>query len=111
MFTQTQVPLVFSILPSPPVRLDISGTSLIIRLQWSAMLTGCPLMAVPRPLRQRPTAAAAVGGGEVVVALPLSLQPQLVPVVLDVGLLLQSQVHLQRGQTQEEETDKHGVGG
>lgn len=43
------------------------------------MLTGCPL-----PLRQGSTAAAAVGGGEVVIALPLSLQPQLVPVVLDV---------------------------
>lgn len=85
--------------PSPPVRLDISGTSLIIRLQWSAMLTGCPLMAVPLCLRQGSTAAAAVGGGEVVIALPLGLQPQLVPVVLNVWLLLQSQVYLQRGKS------------
>lgn len=66
------------------MRLDISGTSLIIRLQWSAMLTSCPLMAMPLPLRQGSTAAAAVCGGEVIIALPLSLQSQLVPVVLDV---------------------------
>lgn len=63
------------------------------------MLTGCPLMAVPLPLRHGPAAAAAVSGGEVIIALPLSLQPQLVPVVLDVRLLLQSQVHLQRGKS------------
>lgn len=63
------------------------------------MLTGCPLMAVPLPLRQGPTAAAAVRGGEVIIALPLCLQPQLVPVVLNVRLLLQSQVHLQRGKS------------
>lgn len=63
------------------------------------MLTGCPLMAVPLPLRHGPAAAAAVGGMEVIIALPLSLQPQLVPVVLDVRLLLQSQVHLQRGKS------------
>ena len=97
--SQTQVPLAFSTLPSPPVRLDISGTSLIIRLQWSAMLTGCPLMAVPLPLRHGSTAAAAVRGGEVIIALPLSLQSQLVPVVLNVWLLLQSQVHLRRGKS------------
>ncbi|TNN75820.1 hypothetical protein EYF80_013967 [Liparis tanakae] len=62
----TQVPLaLFAPLPSPPVRLDISGTSLIIRLQWSAMLTGCPLMAVPLSLHRGSTAAAAaVCGGE-----------------------------------------------
>lgn len=72
----------FSSLPSPPLRLDISGTSLIIRLQWSAMLTSCPLMAVLLPLRQGPIAA--VGGREVIIAFLLSLQPELVPVVLDV---------------------------
>lgn len=77
------------------MRLDISGTSLIVRLQWSAMLTSCPLMAVPLPLCQD-LATTAVGGGEIIIALAFSLQPQLVPVVLYVRLLLQSQVHLER---------------
>jgi len=52
----------------------------------------------PGPLVQGLAAAAAaaagVGRGEVVVALPLGLQPQLVAVVLDVRLLLQRQTHL-----------------
>jgi len=109
----TQVPLaLFPPLPSPPVRLDISGTSLIIRLQWSAMLTGCPLVAVPLSRHRGSTAAAAaVCGGEVIIALPLSLQSQLVSVVLNVWLLLQSQVHLQREQVQDamkhENTNRH----
>lgn len=99
-------------LPSPPVRLDISGTSLIIRLQWSAMLTGCPLMAVPHSS----TTAAALCRREVIIALPLSLQSQLVSVVLNVRLLLQSHVHLQRKKSSgcnetwgDQDTNRHMV--
>lgn len=77
---------------SPPLRLDVGGASLVVALQWPAVLSGRVLHTAAVPLHQSP--AAGVGGGEVIVALPLRLQTQLVPIVLDVRLLLQGQVHL-----------------
>lgn len=77
---------------SPPVRLHVGGASLVVALQRPAVLFGRTVQTTAVPLHQGP--AASVGGREVIVALPLRLQTQLVPVVLDVRLLLQSQVHL-----------------
>lgn len=74
------------------MRLDVGGASLVIALQRPAVLSSRTLRAAAVPLHQGP--AGSVGGGEVIVALPLGLQTQLVPVVLDVRLLLQSQIHL-----------------
>lgn len=71
-------------LHSPPVRLGVAGSLLIIRLQGSASVEGCPLVAVLLGLHQGPTIVAALAGGEVVIALALSLEPQLVSVVLNV---------------------------
>lgn len=94
--------------PSPPVRLDVGGASLVVALQRPAVLSGRALRTTAVPLHQGP--AAAVSGGEVIVALPLRLQTQLVPVVLDVRLLLQSQVHLPWGR-QDVQGETQGRGG
>ena len=78
--------------PSPPAGLDEGGvTPLIVGLRRSPWFSGGPLVScVPTPgplvrgLAADVAAAAGVGRGKVVVALPLGLQPQLVTVVLDV---------------------------
>lgn len=69
---------------SPPVRRGVRGTLLLIRPQRSVSVEGYPLVAVLLRLHKGPTIVAALAGGEVVVALPLRLEPQLVSVVLDV---------------------------
>lgn len=71
-------------LHSPPVGLGVGGTLLIIGLQRSVSVEGRPLVAALLRLHQGPAVGAALAGGEVVIALPLSLEPQLVSVVLDV---------------------------
>lgn len=71
-------------LHSPPVRLGVRGALLIFRLQRSVTVKGRPLLAVLLCLHQGPAIAAALAGREVVIALSLSLESQLVSVVLNV---------------------------
>lgn len=71
-------------LHSPSVGLGVGGTLLIIGLQRSVSVEGRPLVAALLRLHQGPAVVAALAGGEVVIALALSLEPQLVSVVLNV---------------------------
>ena len=80
---------------TPSVGLHIGGGAFIIILQGPAVLMWRPLVSMLVPLTHSLGAAAALSQREVVVALPLGLQTQLIPVVLNVRLLLQSHAHLQ----------------